>query len=175
MKLPAISCVECGEKFIPLRRNVIRCSRWCREVYKDRTDIERNKRSKAAREKLRKAKPCRYCGLMFKPVSPRRVFCTAACRDNYRSQTVPKPKPLPKLWFAVQRQILKSDLETDISGELKRYQQRGGTITVLPAETVPAIPSVGIQARGGYTGSEWSTSALAGMGEYEDIWRDEDL
>lgn len=177
MTFPSARCSECGKVFVPVRRNNIRCSAWCRELYKARHDEERYERMRIRRTELRQEKVCRHCGMVFKPVNPRRVFCSSGCRARFAHMMKPVPKQSRvSIKPPRKRIILPSDLETDISAEIRRFKKSGGKITVLPAEVQPAIPSVGVSAIGGCTGSEWSASALAGLGEYEDLLKfEEDL
>lgn len=174
-KFSAVKCLECGKYFTPIRSNNVRCSKDCRTDYKIRFEKERNERLREARLKARPEKICKHCGVIFKPVNPARVFCTVGCRAIFERLSKPEPKPLPKNWaFPEKREILPADLTTDLADEIRRYKEAGGVITTLPAEVTPATPSVGVQVRGGSTGSEWSASALAGMGEYEDPWENEE-
>ena len=158
---PKIKCLECGEEFVPIRDNHVRCSRNCRYLNQRRYQKANLKKYKSPRAER---KACDHCGQLFLPKKFTEKYC------NWQCQKYAEYRP-PRLKLAeTKREIKESDLNTSkYAAEIAAFKAKGGKISVAPGLPDPKVDNINLGVKKGKDGAEWDAKDLADLDQYEDV------
>ena len=158
-KLPPVKCLECGEEFVPIRGNHVRCSSHCRYVNQLRYQVKERRQ-----EKNIERKPCIHCGQLFTPAKYTVLYCSSSCKQSAEY------RPPKKKFELTKRDINESDLNTSaFADEIAAFKAKGGQIQVAPGLPDPKVANINLGVKKGKEGAEWDAKDLADLDQYEDV------
>jgi len=158
-KRPPVKCLECGEEFVPIRGNHVRCSSHCRYINQLRYQVKGRNEIKVIERK-----PCVHCGQLFTPAKYTEKYC------NYRCKLSAEYRPPRKKFELTKRDINECDLKTsEYADEIAEFKAKGGQIQVVPKLPDPKIANINLGVKTGKAGAEWDAKSLADLDQYEDV------
>jgi len=134
-KLAPRNCLECGEEFVPIRGNHVRCSEHCRYINQLRYQVRERRQ-----EKNIERKPCIHCGQLFTPAKYTVLYCSSSCKQSAEY------RPPKKKFELTKRDINESDLKTSsYAKEIAEFKEAGGQVQTYPTIPNPPVPNARIR------------------------------
>jgi len=158
-KRPPVKCLECGEEFVPIRGNHVRCSEHCRYINQLRYQVKLHNEIKVTERK-----PCVHCGQLFTPAKYTVIYCSSSCKQSAEY------RPPRKKFELTKRDINECDLKTsEYADEIAEFKAKGGQIQVVPKLPDPKVANINLGVKTGKAGAEWDAKSLADLDQYEDV------
>ena len=136
-KLAPVKCLECGEEFVPIRGNHVRCSEHCRYINQLRYQVKGRNEIKVIERK-----PCVHCGQLFTPARYTVIYCSSSCKQSAEYRPPRKKIELTK------RDINECDLKTSaFADEIAEFKEAGGQVQTYPTIPNPPVPNTRIRMK----------------------------